>query len=91
MKDEEVDVVALETWAGCRYYAVEIIGETAKRIRVRLSHDRSPAYIRLPGNRVFYRDAVFLVPKTAMRRVNLSRIEDDSYPGCVYEYGRTGH
>ena len=28
--------IVLDTWAGRRYYAVEVIGETPKKVRVRI-------------------------------------------------------
>lgn len=40
--------IALDTWAGTRYYHVEVVGETPKKVKVRIL---SPGGINLPGRR----------------------------------------
>ncbi len=50
-------------WAGVRRVPVEIVGETPKKLRVRLL-----AATRLPGRRLGQVGAIVLVPKTAVRR-----------------------
>lgn len=55
--------IGLDTWTGRRYYAVEIIGETPKKFRVRIL---TPGGVMLPGKRYFHFDEVVLVPKHAI-------------------------
>ena len=54
--------IVTDSWAGRRCYAVEIVGETPKRYRVKVLQDTW-----LPGNRRLPEGSVTLVPKTAVR------------------------
>lgn len=56
--------IALDGWAGRRYYHVEVVSETATRARVRVME---PAGIRLPGRRYVRCGEIALVPKRALR------------------------
>lgn len=56
--------LALDDWAGRRYYRVEVVSETAKRARVRVME---PAGIRLPGRRYVGCGEIASVPKHALR------------------------
>ena len=89
MSDEQIFAIALNTWGGTRYYAVDIIGKTKTRYRVSLTHLRSPQQIRMPGGRIKVHGDTFLVPKYAVRHISASKLEDDSYDGCVYGLGGT--
>ena len=40
--------IALDTWAGRRYYAVEVVGETPKKVRIRVL---TPGGVMLPNRR----------------------------------------
>jgi hypothetical protein len=55
--------IALDTWAGRRYYPVEIVGETPKRVRVRILATDG---VMLPGGRYARCGEVVLVPKHAV-------------------------
>jgi hypothetical protein len=55
--------IALDTWAGRRYYAVEVVGETPKKARVRIL---VPDGVMLPGGRYARYGEVVLVPKYAV-------------------------
>jgi hypothetical protein len=72
--------VAVNTWAGRREYAVDVVGETKTRYRVRARQDMS-----LPGNRYFYEGQVFLVPKSAVSKPT-QRAEPFTYGGRIYSY-----
>jgi len=64
--------IVLNTWAGRRYYPVELIGETAKKFKVRIL---APS-VMLPGRRYVQRGDVVLVPKYA-----ICEIADDVVTG----------
>jgi len=56
--------IATQGWEGLNYIPVEVVGETPKKVRVKLLRD-----CRLPGrNRSGKKGQVVLVPKTALRR-----------------------
>jgi hypothetical protein len=55
--------LALDTWAGRRYYTVEVVGETPKKARVRIL---TPGGVTLPGRRHFHYNEMVLVPKHAL-------------------------
>ncbi len=77
--------IALDTWAGRRYYAVEVIGETPKKTRIRVL---APDGITLPNRRyVAYGDEV-LVPKHAVQDMPSEsyKIEQARYDGHIYGY-----
>lgn len=71
--------VAINSWAGRRTYAVEIVGETKTRYRVRAITD-----MNLPG-RFVPNGAVVLVPKYAVCHPETSD-EPSAYLGHVYGY-----
>lgn len=78
--------IVLDTWAGRRYYAVEVVGETPKRTRVRIL---TPGGVMLPGSRyVNYGDTV-LVPKHAVVDCPKDnyKVEEGYYDGHVDGYG----
>lgn len=56
--------VVLDTWAGRRYYAVEVVGETPKKTRVRVL---TPGGVMLPGRRYVQCGEVALVPNHAIK------------------------
>jgi hypothetical protein len=53
-----------DTWAGRRRYAVEIVGQTRTRYRVRVLE---PPGVMLPGRRYVACGDVVLVPQYAVR------------------------
>lgn len=55
--------LVLDTWAGRRYYAVEIVGQTPKNVRVRVL---TPGGVMLPGRRYVHCGETVLVPKDAV-------------------------
>ena len=56
--------VVLDTWAGRRYYAVELVGETPKKARVRIL---TPGGVMLPGRRYVQYGEIVLVPMQSGR------------------------
>ncbi len=56
--------IVLETWAGRRYYSVEVVEETPKKARVRII---TPEGVTLPGGRFIQCGEIVLVPKSAIR------------------------
>ena len=76
--------VALNTWAGRRYYPVEVISETPSRFRVRSLYR---TWFFLPGKRRVEPEDVFLVPKHAVCDVDQSKLEYDPYCGHIDGYG----
>ena len=81
--------IVLDTWAGRRYYAVEVIGETPKKVRVRVL---VPGGVMLPGRRHIQCGEEVLVPKHAVvdRPAEQHRIEQGYYDGHVAGYGGVG-
>ena len=63
----EIKFLFLDTWAGCRYYAVEIVGQTPKKVRVRVL---TPGGFMLPGRRYVHCGETVLVPKDAVVDLN---------------------
>jgi len=59
--------IVMETWAGRRYYAVEVIGETPKKARVRIL---APGGVMLPKRRYVKCGEIVLVPKHALSEVS---------------------
>lgn len=55
--------IVLDTWAGRRCYAVEVVGETPKKARVRIL---TPGGVMLPGRRYAHYNSIVLVPKHAL-------------------------
>ena len=56
--------IALDTWAGRRYYAVEVVGETLTKTRIRVL---TPGGVMLPNRRYVQCGEITLVPKHAIR------------------------
>ena len=56
--------VVLDTWAGRRYYAVEVVGETPKKARIRVL---TPGGVMLPNRRYVQCGEIALVPKHAIK------------------------
>lgn len=59
----EIRALVLDTWAGRRYHAVELVGQTPKKARVRIL---TPDGIMLPGHRYVHCGETVLVPKHAV-------------------------
>lgn len=59
----EIKSLVLDTWAGRRYYAVELVGQTPKKTRVRVL---TPGGVMLPGRRYVNCGETVLVPKHAV-------------------------
>ena len=56
----ETKYIVLDTWAGRRYYAVEVVGETPKKLRVRIL---TPGGVMRPRRRYLNCGDTLLVPK----------------------------
>ena len=82
----ETKYIVLDTWAGRRYYAVEVVGETPKKFRVRVL---TPGGVMLPGRRYVNCGETVLVPKTAIADISKDdrKIEQGYYCGHLYGYG----
>lgn len=79
--------ITLDTWAGRRYYAVEVVGETPKKARIRVL---TPGGVMLPGRRYVQCGEVALVPKHAVKDMpgdEAHKIEQGYYDGHVGGYG----
>ena len=78
--------VVLDTWAGRRYYAVEVVGETPHKARVRVL---TPGGIMLPGRRYVQFGEIVLVPKHAVehRPAEAHKVEQGYYDGHVGGFG----
>jgi hypothetical protein len=83
-----VKAIVLDTWAGRRYYAVEVVGETPKKARVRIL---TPGGVRLPGRRYAHCNDIVLVPKHALSELpaDAHKIEGGYYEGHVGGFGGT--
>lgn len=80
-----IKAIVLDTWAGRRYYAVEVVGETPKKFRVRILTANG---ITLPGRRFVEFDDVVLVPKHAIADLPAEyKVEQAHYEGHLYGYG----
>lgn len=81
--------IVLDTWAGRRYYAVEVVGETQKKVRVRVL---VPGGVMLPGRRYVHCGEEVLVPKHAVVDLPAEKhkIEQGYYDGHVAGYGGVG-
>ncbi len=80
--------IILDTWAGRRYYAVEVVGETSKKARVRIL---TPGGVMLPGRRYAHCGDIVLVPKHALSEppAEAHKVEQGYYDGHVGGYGGT--
>ncbi|MCZ2397873.1 MAG: hypothetical protein LC100_15195 [Chitinophagales bacterium] len=82
----EIKSLVLDTWAGRRYYAVQVVGETPKKTRVRIL---TQGGVMLPGRRYADCGETVLVPKHAVvdcpEAVN--KVEEGYYDGHVDGYG----
>ena len=78
--------VVLDTWAGRRYYAVEVVGETPRKVRVRVL---TPGGIMLPGRRYARCGEIVLVPKHAVepRPAEAHKVEQGYYDGHIGGFG----
>ena len=81
--------IALDTWAGRRYYAVEVVGETPQKVRVRIL---TQGGVMLPVRRYVNCGEVALVPKHAVVDLPAEehKIEQGYYDGHVAGYGGVG-
>lgn len=81
--------IVLDTWAGRRYYAVEVVGATPKKFRVRIL---APGGVMLPGRRYVNCGEEALVPKHAVvvLPAEQHKIEQSYYDGHVLGYGGIG-
>lgn len=85
-----ISALALITWAGTRYFAIDVIRRTAQKVHIALTHRLSPAFVKLPSGKLHYREEKsFLVPKEGVRMVEEQKCETDGYEGAVYGYGGT--
>lgn len=80
--------IVLDTWAGRRYYAVEVVGETPKKARVRIL---TPGGVMLPGRRHVQYGEIALVPKHAIcdMPAKSHKVEQGYYDGHIGGYGGT--
>ena len=78
--------IALDTWAGRRYYAVEVVGETPKKARIRVL---APGGVMLPNRRHVQYGEIVLVPKHAVYDMpaETHKIEQGYYDGHIRGYG----
>lgn len=82
----EIKSLVLDTWAGRRYYAVEIVGQTPKKVRVRVL---TPGGAMLPGRRYVNCGETVLVPKHAVVDLpkDTHKVEQGYYDGHLNGYG----
>lgn len=80
--------LSLDTWAGRRHYAVEVVSETPKKARVRIL---TPGGVMLPGRRYANCGETVLVPKHALVDLpaHSHKVEQGYYDGHVGGYGGT--
>ena len=78
--------IVLDTWAGRRYYAIEVVGETPKKTRVRIL---TPGGVMLPNRRYVNFGETVLVPKHAVvtRPEDTHKMENGYYDGHINGYG----
>lgn len=76
--------IALNTWAGRRYYPVEIVGETPKKLRVKVVNYGG---VMLPGRRYVPSGEVVLVPKDAVVDMPEGKQEDGYFDGHISGFG----
>lgn len=81
-----VKALVLDTFAGRRYYAVEVIGETPKKARVRIL---ASGGVMLPGRRYVNYGEDVLVPKHAIADIPAEqhKVEQGYYDGHIGGYG----
>lgn len=79
--------VVLDTWAGRRYYAVEVVGETPKKARIRVL---TPGGVMLPNRRYVQCGEIALVPKHAIKDMpsDAHKIEQGYYNRVKDSWGR---
>ena len=82
----DIKSLVLDTWAGRRHYAVELVGETPKKARVRVL---TPGGIMLPGRRYVNSGETVLVPKHEVVDLpkDAHKVEQGFYDGHLYGYG----
>lgn len=82
----EIKSLVLDTWAGRRYYAVELVSETPKKARVRVL---TLGGVMLPGRRYVNCGEIVLVPKHAVVDCPKAahKVEEGYYDGHVDGYG----
>lgn len=82
----EIKSLVLDTWAGRRYYAVELVGQTPKKARVRVL---TPGGVMLPGRRYVNCGETVLVPKHAVVDLpkDTHKVEQGYYDGHLNGYG----
>lgn len=81
-----VKAIALSTFAGRRYYPVEVVGETPARLLVKIT---SQGGVMLPGRRYVAEAEVVLVPKHAVMNMPEGKHESGYYDGFIYGYDGT--
>lgn len=83
------DHIVLDTWAGRRFYAVEVVGRTPKKVRVRIL---TPGGVMLPGRRYVSCGDEALVPLHALAGLPIEqhKVEQGYYDGHVGGYGGVG-
>lgn len=76
----EIKSLVLDTWAGRRDYAVEIVGQTPRKVRVRVL---TPGGVMLPGRRYVNCGGIVLVPKHAVVDLpkDTHKVEQGYYDG----------
>lgn len=81
--------IVLDTWAGRRYYPVEVVGETPKKARIKIL---AQGGVMLPGRRYLNYGEEALVPKHAVVDLPAQqhKIEQGYYDGHVLGYGGIG-
>ena len=80
--------IALDTWAGRRYYAVEVVGETPMKARIRVL---AQGGVMLPNRRYVQCGEIALVPKHAIYDMPAEshKIEQGYYDGHISGFGGT--
>lgn len=82
---ETKKALVLETWSGRRYYAVEVICETPKKVRVRVL---TQGGVMLPGRRYVGYNEIALVPKHGISELPADhKVEQGYYDGSISGYG----
>lgn len=81
--------LVLDTFAGRRYYAVEVVSETPKKFRIRILTNGG---VMLPGRRYVHCGDDVFVPKHAVVDLPAKQhvIEQGYYDGHVAGYGGIG-
>lgn len=80
--------LVLSTWAGRRYYAVQVVGETPTKVRVAML---TPGGVMLPGRRYVPCNETALVPRHALVDAPADyKVEQGYYDGYIDGYGGVG-